>query len=158
VEEPEYAHRLGAIELPPHVLFVLGDLRALDPGSAVAVVGTRHPTFAGQRVAARIAAALAVVGATVVSGLALGIDGEAHRATLEQGGSTVAVIGSGHARLFPREHTHLAQRIAANGGAVVSDSPRTSPRRRARSRVGTGSSAACRTQRSLSRPRPAAAP
>ena len=121
LEEPLYPHRLAAIALPPHLLFAKGDLSALDPARAVAVVGTRHPTTSGRRLAARIAGALARVEATVVSGLAVGIDGEAHEAALMAGGSTVAVIGSGHARLFPRGHTRLADRIVRSGGAVVSE-------------------------------------
>jgi DNA processing protein len=136
VEEPAYPHRLGAIDLPPHLLFVLGSVAALDPARAVAVVGTRRPTFDGERTAARIADALARVGATVVSGLARGIDGIAHKATLSASGSTIAVIGGGHARMFPPEHAWLAERIAANGGAVVSElgpdveaTPGTFPRR-----------------------------
>ena len=136
LEEPLYPHRLAAIALPPHLLFVKGNLDALDPARAVAVVGTRHPTVGGRRLAARIAGALARVEATVMSGLAIGIDGEAHEAALMAGGSTIAVIGSGHARLFPRGHTRLAERIVRSGGAVVSElapdveaTPGTFPRR-----------------------------
>ena len=136
LEEPLYPHRLAAIALPPHLLFVKGNLDALDPARAVAVVGTRHPTVGGRRLAARIAGAMARVEATVVSGLAVGIDGEAHEAALMAGGSTIAVIGSGHARLFPRGHTRLAERIVRSGGAVVSElapdveaTPGTFPRR-----------------------------
>ena len=136
VEEPLYPHRLGAIALPPHVLFVRGDLTALDPARAVAVVGTRHPTLGGRRLAARIAGAIARLGATVVSGLAVGIDGEAHDAALQADGQTVAVIGSGHARLYPPGHARLAERIVRSGGAVVSElapdveaTPGTFPRR-----------------------------
>jgi DNA processing protein len=121
LEEPLYPHRLAAIALPPHLLFVKGNLDALDPARAVAVVGTRHPTVGGRRLAARIAGALARVEATVVSGLAVGVDGEAHEAALMAGGSTIGVIGSGHARLFPRGHTRLAERIVRSGGAVVSE-------------------------------------
>ena len=121
VEEPLYPHRLAAIALPPHVLFVRGNLAALDPARAVAVVGTRHPTLAGRRLAMRIAGAIARVGATVVSGLAVGIDGEAHVGAIQAEGPTIAVIGSGHARLFPRDHGRLADRIVREGGAVVSE-------------------------------------
>ncbi len=121
LEERAYPHRLAAIELPPHVLFVRGDVDALDPGHAVAVVGTRRPSDAGRRTATRIGDALARVGATVVSGLAYGIDAEAHLAVLAAGGATVAVIGSGHARLYPAAHDRLADRIVASGGAVVSE-------------------------------------
>ena len=121
LEEPAYPHRLASIEMPPHVLFVQGAVAALDPGRAIAVVGTRRPTDTGRRTATRIADALARVGATVVSGLALGIDGEAHEAALRAGAPTVAVIGSGHARLYPPGHVRLAARIAESGGAVVSE-------------------------------------
>ncbi len=76
--------------------------------------------------AARIAAALADVGAAVVSGLAIGIDGAAHAAAVAAGVPTVAVLGSGHARLFPRAHAGLADGIVADGGAIVS---RVRPRR-----------------------------
>lgn len=113
--------RLLAIELPPHLLFVRGDPAALTRPHAIAVVGTRRPTEAGRRTAARIAAALAGVGASVISGLAMGIDGAAHAACVAAGIPTVAVLGSGHARLFPRAHLGLAERIVEGGGAVVSE-------------------------------------
>jgi DNA processing protein len=116
-----YPGRLAAIEMPPHVLYVLGDVRTLDPRSAVAIVGTRRATDGGRAMAARIAATLVSVGATVVSGLATGVDGAAHAATVHAGGSTVAVIGSGHAALFPRIHQRLARTIVDSGGAIVSE-------------------------------------
>jgi len=121
VADSAYPTRLAAIELPPHLLFVLGNTAALDPRHAVAVVGTRRPSGPGRALAARIAAALAAVGATVVSGLAVGIDGAAHDATISCGGTTVAVIGGGHATLYPRAHRALADAIVAGGGAVVSE-------------------------------------
>ncbi|HEX5149179.1 MAG TPA: DNA-processing protein DprA, partial [Candidatus Limnocylindrales bacterium] len=116
-----YPHRLASIDMPPHVLFVLGDPHALDARSSVAVVGTRHATDAGRSFAARLAASLVSVGCTVVSGLATGIDGSAHAATVHAGGTTLAVIGSGHASLFPRVHERLAGMIVASGGAIVSE-------------------------------------
>jgi DNA processing protein len=116
-----YPRRLGAIDMPPHVLYVLGDPHALEARSAVAIVGTRRATNAGRATAARLAATLVSVGATVVSGLATGIDGAAHSATVHAGGTTVAVIGSGHADLFPRIHQRLAQSIVDAGGAIVSE-------------------------------------
>jgi DNA processing protein len=121
--DPAYPRRLAAIEMPPPVLFVLGERAALDGPAAVAVVGTRRATDRGRTLAARIAASLAASGATVVSGLATGIDGSAHAATVHAGGTTVAVIGSGHAALFPRVHQRLADSIVASGGAVVSELP-----------------------------------
>ena len=78
--------------------------------------------------AARLAANLAALGASVVSGLAVGIDGAAHAAAVHAGGTTVAVIGSGHAVLHPRAHSRLAAAIVGGGGAVVSElTPDTKP-------------------------------
>jgi DNA processing protein len=121
VADPEYPDRLASIAMPPHVLFVLGDPGALRARAAVAVVGTRRATNAGRALAARLATNLVSVGATVVSGLATGIDGAAHAATIHAGGHTIAVIGSGHAQLHPRIHERLAASIVRSGGAVVSE-------------------------------------
>ena len=119
--DPDYPSRLREIEMAPPVLFVRGHVAALARPSAIAVVGTRRPTDAGRRTAARIASGLVRAGATVISGLATGIDGSAHAATLAEGGTTVAVIGGGHARLFPRAHARLADAIVSSGGAVISE-------------------------------------
>jgi DNA processing protein len=121
LDDPTFPMRLGSIEMPPHVLYVLGDPTALDARAAVAIVGTRRATDHGRAVAARLATNLVTVGACVVSGLAVGIDGAAHAATLHAGGRTVAVIGSGHATIHPRAHTRLADKIVASGGALVSE-------------------------------------
>lgn len=118
-----YPRRLRAVELPPPVLFVRGRIDALEPERSVAVVGTRRPTERGRRTATRIAGAIGRLGTTVVSGLAVGVDGAAHAAALANGGPTVAVIGGGHDRLFPRAHAGLAARIVDAGGAVVSEFP-----------------------------------
>ncbi|MEO7664193.1 MAG: DNA-processing protein DprA, partial [Candidatus Limnocylindrales bacterium] len=88
-----------------------------------AVVGTRRPTDHGRRVAARLGSAFARAGALVVSGLAIGIDGAAHAAVVAERGRTVAVIGGGHDRLFPRSHDRLADAIVEAGGAIVSEHP-----------------------------------
>ncbi len=121
VDGPTYPVRLAAIEMPPHVLYVLGNPAAMDAPRAVAIVGTRRATDQGRAIASRLAAELVSVGATVVSGLAVGIDGAAHAAAVHAGGTTVAVIGSGHAVLHPRAHSRLAAAIVAAGGAVVSE-------------------------------------
>jgi DNA processing protein len=123
VEDEDYPPRLRAIELPPHVLFVRGHAAALMARHAVAIVGTRRPSEAGRLVAARIGAAVARVGAVVVSGLAVGIDGAAHAAVVAEGGPTVAVLGGGHQHLFPLAHRRLAEAIVASGGALVSEFP-----------------------------------
>ncbi len=128
VEEPSYPARLAAIAMPPHVLYLRGPHAALGRDRAVAVVGTRRATAAGRATAGRIAEALAAADATVVSGLAFGIDGAAHEATLRAGGITVAVIGAGHATLHRSGHARLAEAILASGGAVISElAPDTEP-------------------------------
>ncbi len=119
--DPSYPRRLAAIEMSPPVLFVAGDPAALEARSSIAIVGTRRATDAGRALAARLAATLVSVGSTVVSGLATGIDGAAHAATVHAGGTTIAVIGSGHAQLFPKIHRRLADSIIAAGGAIVSE-------------------------------------
>ena len=123
LDDTAYPARLRVLEVPPPVLFIRGKPGALSATSSVAVVGTRRPTDAGRRTAARIADGLARLGTTIVSGLAVGIDGAAHEATVLAGGRTVAVLGSGHAELFPRAHARLAERIVDGGGAVVSELP-----------------------------------
>jgi DNA processing protein len=120
-EDRTYPARLLAIEMPPHVLFVRGAVEAMSAPHAVAVVGTRRPTEAGRAIASRIGGALGAARAVVVSGLAVGIDGASHAAAMSEGGPTVAVLGSGHRRLYPRAHAALADRIVADGGAVVSE-------------------------------------
>jgi DNA processing protein len=128
--DPDYPRRLLAIELPPPALFVRGWLDSLANEHVVAVVGTRRPSPAGRRISSRIAAALSRAGATVVSGLAIGIDGAAHAAVVAEQAATVAFIGGGHARLFPRAHDRLADAIVAAGGAVASEyAPRVEPTR-----------------------------
>jgi DNA processing protein len=116
-----YPRRLLAIEVPPPALFVRGSVAALANEHVIAVVGTRRPSPAGRRIASRLATALSRAGATVVSGLAIGIDGAAHAAVVAEGDATVAYIGGGHAKLFPRAHDRLADAIVDAGGAVVSE-------------------------------------
>lgn len=128
--EPSYPERLRRVELPPPLLFVRGSVEAMRTKDAVAVVGTRRPTDKGRLIAGWIGSAVARTGAVVVSGLAVGIDGAAHASVVAEGGRTVAVLGGGHARLFPKAHERLAEAIVESGGAVVSEfSPETSPTR-----------------------------
>ena len=106
---------------PPCVLYVLGDLRAVDI-LAVAVVGARRATPQGAALAREIGRGLAASGFTVVSGMARGVDAAAHRGALDAGGRTIAVLGSGVDRIYPEEHRDLAAAIARHG-AVVSEFP-----------------------------------
>lgn len=120
-DDPEYPARLKEIDYPPAVLYVWGTLAAEDE-VAVAIVGTRRASPYGREVAREIASVLAASGVTIVSGLARGVDGIAHRAALDAGGRTVAVLGSGLDQVYPPEHRKMAELIAG-AGAVVSDYP-----------------------------------
>lgn len=116
-----YPPRLKEIYDKPPVLYVKGEILPEDERS-LAVVGTRRPTAYGREVARQVTSDLAQNGLTIVSGLAKGVDGIVHRAALEAGARTIAVMGSGLDVMYPREHGELASRIAGNG-AVVSEFP-----------------------------------
>jgi DNA processing protein len=103
-------------------LWCCGDLAGLKLPS-VAIVGTRAATSYGRRLAHRFAAELGRAGCCIVSGLALGIDAAAHEGALEAGAPTVAVLGGGHGHFFPPRNEGLAERIVAEGGAVLSPYP-----------------------------------
>jgi DNA processing protein len=115
---PEYPDSLANVPDPPHLLYIRGTLTPAD-ASAVALVGSRHCTDYGRRLAARLATGLARAGVTVVSGLARGIDGAAHRAALEAGGRTLAVLAGGLSRIYPPEHTDLAREVEAAGAVLT---------------------------------------
>ncbi|MEM8677845.1 MAG: DNA-processing protein DprA [Planctomycetota bacterium] len=119
--DDEYPQSLREIADPPHALFVEGELTSREALS-IAVVGSRHATAYGRRVAGRLASGLARAGFTVVSGLARGIDASAHRGALEAGGRTLAVLPAGLLQLYPREHRELAFDIA-RAGACVTEHP-----------------------------------
>ena len=116
--DPDYPRRLETLDAPPAVLFGQGDVRAVGAARAVAIVGTRRASPAGRFEASRAAAGLASRGVTIVSGLAVGIDGAAHAAALEASGTTVAAIGSGHARPGPAAHRWLVRRILERGALI----------------------------------------
>jgi DNA processing protein len=119
--DPDYPARLKTIHDPPPLLSVSGTLSEADR-HAVAVVGTRHPTPAGRLITEQLSRGLSEAGLTVVSGLALGIDGTAHRSALEAGGRTIAVLGCGIDRTYPPEHRLLRAKIEERG-AVLSELP-----------------------------------
>lgn len=109
-----YPERLSQLADPPPVLFARGRLELLSR-SAVTIVGSRRSTAYGRRSAEALAAQMALRGITVVSGLALGIDGAAHRGALQAGGDTIAVLGSGVDLIQPTSHRGLGERIADEG-------------------------------------------
>ncbi len=124
VRDDAYPAALKTIFDPPAVLFVRGSLP--DSSRAhLAVVGSRHPTGYGTRVTEEFVGPIATSGVVIVSGLAYGVDAIAHRATLAAGGATIAVLGGGldDANVYPSQHRALADQIASQGGAVVSEFP-----------------------------------
>jgi DNA processing protein len=121
LSDPDYPAPLRDIPDPPPLLYVKGTYQPEDQ-IAIALVGSRKCTPYGVRIAERLAASLARVGITVVSGLARGIDGAAHRGALKAGGRTIAVLANGLSEIYPPEHQGLAEEIAA-AGAIVSEMP-----------------------------------
>ena len=146
-----YPSRLRLIELPPPVLFLAGDPAALDRPRRSPSSARDGPPRPDGRPPGGSRTASPALGATVVSGLALGIDGAAHAAAVRAGTPTVAVIGGGHERLYPAAHRVLARAIAGAGAWSRSSRP-TPSRAGAPSRAATGSSAGSRTRRWWSRP------
>ena len=116
-----YPARLRHLDPPPVALYGLGELSVVGAQRSVAVVGTRRPTPSGRSLSARIARRLVEADVRVVSGLAVGIDGAAHAATVDAHGRTVAVIGGGFDHPGPRAHDRLRAAILDTGGAIVSE-------------------------------------
>ena len=116
-----YPPSVGRIPDPPTVLYCLGSLLPTDQ-LAVAIVGSRHCTAYGRQQANRIAQGLARAGVTIVSGLARGIDAEAHKGALEAGGRTVAVCATGLNTVYPPEHADLAKLIRQSG-CLLTEAP-----------------------------------
>ena len=125
LSDPDYPALLAEIKDPPPVLFVHGDPALLNQPQ-LAMVGTRNPTATGRETAKQFAAHLGGAGIVITSGLAAGVDTEAHRGALDGGGATIAVMGTGPDRIYPANNHRLAHRIAENG-ALISELPPGSP-------------------------------
>ena len=118
---PDYPGLLRHIPDPPLSLFASGDLSLLN-GPGVAMVGSRQPTPIGVKVTEKMAGPLAELGIAVISGMALGIDGHAHRAALDVEGPSIAVLGCGLDIVYPARHRSLYNRLAASG-LLISEYP-----------------------------------
>jgi len=134
IDDPRYPQRLKEIPASPPLLYVHGNADLLnDP--QLAIVGSRNPTQGGQNTSYEFSKHLAATGICITSGLALGVDGLAHKGALDAGGITIAVIATGIDRVYPARHRALAHRIVANGAIVselpigVSPLPKNFPRR-----------------------------
>src|SRR5215467_925943 len=119
-ESPSYPRPLREIHAPPIVLYVWGELLDRDH-HAIGVIGARRTTHYGTESAKKLAYQLAYAGLTVISGLARGIDTAAHHGALAAKGRTIAVIGSGLAKLYPPENAALAEKIRNGNGAILSE-------------------------------------
>jgi DNA processing protein len=119
VLDSDYPLNLRTIFNPPPFLFYRGKLDDKNDARSIAVVGTREPSSEGLKIAAKMSRMLVERGITILSGLARGIDTSAHMAALEASGRTIAVLGSGLRRIYPKENTSLAERIC-DRGAIVS--------------------------------------
>jgi DNA processing protein len=128
IKDEGYPPQLKEIASAPPVLYVRGE-KSILANKSIAVVGSRKFTAYGQRVTENLTKDLVKAGLTIVSGLALGIDGIAHQAALNSEGATIAVLGTGidDPTIYPREHFNLARGILANGGALLSEQPPKTP-------------------------------
>lgn len=125
-EDSNYPALLKEIHDPPAVLYAIGELSCLQQPT-IAIVGSRKPSVTGSELARLFAYELAINNLTVVSGLALGIDTQAHRGCLEAQGKTVAVMATGIDRIYPRQNVQLATEISQNGLLLSEFSLKTAP-------------------------------
>ncbi len=128
IKDEVYPSQLKEIASAPPVLYIRGDRNILS-NKSIAIVGSRKFTEYGRRVTENLTKDLVRAGLTIVSGLALGIDGIAHRAALDAGGLTAAVLGTGidDRTIYPRDHFNLAKNIIENGGALLTEQPPRTP-------------------------------
>lgn len=124
-QDDKFLQRIADIDTPAKSLWYIGKLPERRP--TVAVVGSRKPTAYGRAVSQQLVGELARHNVIIVSGLAIGHDGLAHRACLDAGGTTVAVIGNGLNDIYPHRNQGLAQDIIAAGGAIISEYPPDAP-------------------------------
>ena len=126
--EYKYTEVLNAIALTPKILYFRGKIPEnvskngnSERPKTVAIVGSRHNTKYGEKVAYELAYKLAKKGVIIVSGLAFGIDTIAHKGCLDAGGTTIAVLGTSIDRIYPTAHLSVARRIVEQGGAIISE-------------------------------------
>lgn len=125
LKSPHFPDRLRTIPMPPQKLYVLckTNVNELLARPCLTVIGSRKVSSYGREVTSALAGELAKSGAVIISGLAIGIDSIAHRAALDVGGLTIAVLPSGFRHVYPAQHRGLAQEILERGGALVSEHP-----------------------------------
>ena len=119
----DFPFMLKELAKPPQELFILGNLGPLLERPRLAVVGSRKVSAYGRQATMRLTQEVASHGVVIVSGLALGVDGIAHRAAIEAGGQTIAVLPCGIDKIYPASHHQLARDILSRGGAIISEYP-----------------------------------
>ncbi len=124
--EINYPKNLQGIDQPPPVIYCKGEMIDSDEW-AVAVVGTRNVTTYGRQVTDEISRKLVRNGVTIISGLAKGIDAIAHQVAIDEGGRTIAVLGSGVDRIYPPENSRIAEKITKQGAVISDYAPGTPP-------------------------------
>ncbi len=124
-DHEEYPVAFRLLENAPAVLYCTGDVSALSSTSMVGMVGSRRPSAYGRQAAQKIAGELAAAGVTIVSGMADGLDSEAHKAALEQGARTVAVMGTAPEVCYPASHAGLRRKIETQGAVLTEVPPDT---------------------------------
>lgn len=122
ITDTRYPLRLREIHSPPLVLYVRGNITLLNSRS-LTVVGTRKPSYYGLAATQRLVEPIAAEGVTIVSGLAFGIDAEAHEACLAGAGRTIAVLGNRIDDIYPKNNTGLAKRLLEHRGGIISEYP-----------------------------------
>jgi DNA processing protein len=125
--DTEYPQLLWEIPDPPPILYHHGNITKWAEETAIAIIGTRHPSSYGRKWARKISKALAERGFTVVSGLAEGVDAEAHQSCLEAGGISLAVVGTGVDRIYPAKHLQLYQQLLKSGAVIGEYADGTTP-------------------------------
>lgn len=124
-KSPLYPRPLFDLKDPPLLLYALGDFNILQT-KGISIIGSRQPTIYGQEVTHQFAEHFSQFTVTIISGMARGIDTIAHKASIESGGKTIAVIGSGLANIYPKENKELARNIIKNG-VILSEYPMMEP-------------------------------
>ena len=120
IEDEKYPNQLKEIKNPPNKIFLVGNEKVLQ-SDGIAVIGSRCNTEYGEKYATKFSKELAKQGLTIISGMAVGIDGFAHKGALSVGGKTIAVLGSGFNNIYPEENKELFKQIIENDGAIITE-------------------------------------
>ena len=122
IKENIYPKQLKNILNPPEILYAEGNLKLLN-NKSIAIIGSRHPSENGIKLAKKFSTEISKLGLTVISGLARGIDTISHNCSCDNIGKTIAVLGSGFNKIFPPENASLYKKILENDGLVISEYP-----------------------------------